>query len=147
MDDTRWRTQYQVNSRLRIVNKIMDTLKRHIPFSCPVGLLELTKIAIRYEEKVYTSGVTQSAYLRTISLKMLTMETRNQNNNNPMPNPLPLHPPNPVHLCPYSLDPRVITYIKIKNGGFQKASGTVGFSPLSQLAFGGRGRSFLPVWS
>ncbi|KAL5707785.1 hypothetical protein ACHQM5_018646 [Ranunculus cassubicifolius] len=98
MDDTRWKTQFQADSRQRIVSEIMDTLKRHIPFSCPAGLLELTKIAVRYEEKIYTSGVTQWDYLRKISLTMRAMETRTQNNNNPMPNPLPLHPPNPVSI-------------------------------------------------
>ncbi|KAL5707784.1 hypothetical protein ACHQM5_018645 [Ranunculus cassubicifolius] len=54
-----WRTHVQPASRLRIIIKLMDFLKRHIPLSCPGGLLELTKIAVRYEEKVYTSGVTQ----------------------------------------------------------------------------------------
>ncbi|KAJ6706532.1 MEDIATOR OF RNA polymerase II TRANSCRIPTION SUBUNIT 15A-RELATED [Salix purpurea] len=74
-----WRTQLQPDSRQRIVNKIMDTLKRHLPFSGQEGLQELKKIAVRFEEKIYTAATNQSDYLRKISLKMLTMETKSQN--------------------------------------------------------------------
>ncbi|XP_073288252.1 mediator of RNA polymerase II transcription subunit 15a-like isoform X1 [Primulina huaijiensis] len=80
-----WRNQLQADSRQRIVNKIMETLKRHLPFSGPEGLQELKKIAMRFEEKIYTAATSQSDYLRKISLKMLTMETKSQN---PMTNPL-----------------------------------------------------------
>ncbi|KAK4590175.1 hypothetical protein RGQ29_020642 [Quercus rubra] len=44
------------------------------------------KIAIRFEEKIYTAATSQSDYLRKISLKMLTMETKSQN---PIGNALP----------------------------------------------------------
>ncbi|KAE7997281.1 hypothetical protein FH972_001928 [Carpinus fangiana] len=57
----------------------MDTLKRHLPVSGQEGLHELKKIAIRFEEKIYTAATSQSDYLRKISLKMLTMETKSQN--------------------------------------------------------------------
>ncbi|XP_011044888.1 PREDICTED: mediator of RNA polymerase II transcription subunit 15a-like isoform X2 [Populus euphratica] len=79
MDTGDWRTQLQPDSRQRIVNKIMDTLKRHLPFSGQEGLQELKKIAVRFEEKIYTAATNQSDYLRKISLKMLTMETKSQN--------------------------------------------------------------------
>ncbi|XP_076952488.1 mediator of RNA polymerase II transcription subunit 15a-like [Bidens hawaiensis] len=79
MESGDWRTQLQADSRQRIVNKIMDTLKRHLPFSGQEGLQELKKIALRFEEKIYTAATSQSDYLRKISLKMLTMETRSQN--------------------------------------------------------------------
>ncbi|KAL2478116.1 KIX domain-containing protein [Forsythia ovata] len=46
-----WRTQLLPNNRQKIVNKIMDTLKRHIPFSGEEGMQELKKIAIRLFEK------------------------------------------------------------------------------------------------
>ncbi|XP_019184522.1 PREDICTED: mediator of RNA polymerase II transcription subunit 15a-like isoform X7 [Ipomoea nil] len=71
-----WRAQLQPESRQRIVNKIMETLKRHLPFSGPEGLHELRKIAVRFEEKIYAAAVSQSDYLRKISLKMLSMETK-----------------------------------------------------------------------
>ncbi|KAI4354537.1 hypothetical protein L6164_003389 [Bauhinia variegata] len=74
-----WRAELQPNSRERIVSKIMDTLKRHLPFTGQEGLHELQKIAQRFEERIYTAATSQSDYLRKISLKMLTMETRSQN--------------------------------------------------------------------
>ncbi|WRX27303.1 Mediator complex subunit 15 [Theobroma cacao] len=79
MDTGDWRTQLQADSRQRIVNKVMDTLKRHLPFSGQEGLNELRKIAVRFEEKIFTAASSQSDYLRRISLKMLTMETKSQN--------------------------------------------------------------------
>nr|GMD58450.1 mediator of RNA polymerase II transcription subunit 15A-like isoform X1 [Ipomoea batatas] len=85
METGDWRTQLQPESRQRIVNKIMETLKRHLPFSGPEGLQELKKIAVRFEEKIYTAATNQSDYLRKISLKMLSMETKSQN---PIANPL-----------------------------------------------------------
>ncbi|KAK4476686.1 hypothetical protein RD792_015846 [Penstemon davidsonii] len=57
----------------------METLKRHLPFSGPDGLLELKKIAVRFEEKTYAAATSQSDYLKKISLKMLTVETKSQN--------------------------------------------------------------------
>ncbi|GFQ06192.1 mediator of RNA polymerase ii transcription subunit 15a [Phtheirospermum japonicum] len=79
MEGGDWRTQLQPDSRQRIVNKIMETLKRHLPFSGQEGLQELKKIAVRFEEKIYTAATSQQDYLRKISLKMLTMETKSQN--------------------------------------------------------------------
>ncbi|KAK7823237.1 mediator of rna polymerase ii transcription subunit 15a [Quercus suber] len=76
MDSVDWRSQLQPDSRQRIINKIMETLKRHLPVSGQEGLHELRKIAIRFEEKIYTAATSQSDYLRKISLKMLTMETK-----------------------------------------------------------------------
>ncbi|KAM5582705.1 mediator of RNA polymerase II transcription subunit 15a-like [Rosa sericea] len=78
MDAGDWRCQLQVDLRQRIVIKIMDTLKRHLPFSGQEGLDELKKIAVRFEEKIYVAATSQSDYLRKISLKMLTMETKSQ---------------------------------------------------------------------
>eukprot|EP00258_Populus_trichocarpa_P037758 XP_024453777.1 mediator of RNA polymerase II transcription subunit 15a isoform X2 [Populus trichocarpa] len=79
MDTGDWRIQLQPDSWKRIVDKIMETLKRHLPFSGQEGLQELKKIAVRFEEKIYTAATNQSDYLRKISLKMLTMETKSQN--------------------------------------------------------------------
>ncbi|KAL7120166.1 hypothetical protein ACP275_02G106900 [Erythranthe tilingii] len=79
MEGSDWRNHLQADSRQRIVNKIMETLKRHLPFSGQEGLQELKKIAVRFEEKIYTAATSQSDYLRKISLKMLTMETKSQN--------------------------------------------------------------------
>ena len=64
----------------------METLKRHLPVSGQEGLHELGKIAIRFEEKIYIAATSQSDYLRKLSLKLLTMETKSQN---PIGNALP----------------------------------------------------------
>ncbi|CAI0459426.1 unnamed protein product [Linum tenue] len=86
VDGGDWRATLQVESRQRIVNKIMETLKRHLPFSGQEGMQELKQIAVRFEEKIYTAATSQSDYLRKISLKMLTMENKSQNS---IPNSLP----------------------------------------------------------
>ncbi|PIN26614.1 hypothetical protein CDL12_00644 [Handroanthus impetiginosus] len=90
MEGGDWRTQLHPDSRRRIVNKIMETLKRHLPFSGQDGLRELKKIAVRFEDKIYTAATSQSDYLRKISLKMLTMETKSQN---PMANSIQSNAP------------------------------------------------------
>ncbi|XP_042025998.1 mediator of RNA polymerase II transcription subunit 15a-like [Salvia splendens] len=74
-----WRSQLHQDSRQRIVNKILKTLTMHLPFSGEEGPQELKKIAVRFEEKIYTAATSQSDYLRKISLKMLTMESKSQN--------------------------------------------------------------------
>nr|XP_011461614.1 PREDICTED: mediator of RNA polymerase II transcription subunit 15a-like isoform X2 [Fragaria vesca subsp. vesca] len=79
MDTGDWRCQLQADSRERIVNKISGTLKRHLPLSGQEGLVELKKIAVRFEEKIYAAATSQSDYLRKISLKMLTMEAKSPN--------------------------------------------------------------------
>ncbi|KAJ3693119.1 hypothetical protein LUZ60_012214 [Juncus effusus] len=83
-----WRTQLQPEARHRIVTKIMETLKRHLPVPVPEGLNELQKIAVRFEEKIYSAATSQPDYLRKISLKMLSMETKTQGPQiNPASNP------------------------------------------------------------
>ncbi|KAK6916018.1 Mediator complex subunit 15, KIX domain [Dillenia turbinata] len=57
-----WRSQLQSDSRQRVVYKIMDTLKRHLPFSGAEGLHELKKIAVRFEEKIYTAATSQAIF-------------------------------------------------------------------------------------
>ncbi|XP_023529244.1 mediator of RNA polymerase II transcription subunit 15a-like isoform X3 [Cucurbita pepo subsp. pepo] len=88
-----WRSQLQPDSRHRIVNKIMETLKRHLPVSGHEGLSELRKIAVRFEEKIYTAATSQSDYLRKISLKMLTMETKSQTTALPSNSMVPTNKP------------------------------------------------------
>ncbi|KAI3756100.1 hypothetical protein L1987_55913 [Smallanthus sonchifolius] len=76
MESGDWRARLQSGSRERIKSKILDTLKRHLPFSGHEGLQELKKIAARFEDKIYSTATSQSDYLRKISLKMLVMENR-----------------------------------------------------------------------
>ncbi|KAK4775189.1 hypothetical protein SAY86_010124 [Trapa natans] len=74
-----WRSNFSSESRQRIINKIMDTLKKHLPVSGPDGFPELKKIAIRFEQKIFQAAANQQDYLRKITLKMLTMESKSQN--------------------------------------------------------------------
>ena len=78
-DWTHWRSQLLPVSRTRIINKIVETLKRHLHFPGLDGALEVERIAVKFEEKIYNAATSQSDYLRKISLKMLTIETRSQN--------------------------------------------------------------------
>ncbi|XP_026412986.1 mediator of RNA polymerase II transcription subunit 15a-like [Papaver somniferum] len=115
MDATDWRTQLQLDSRQRIVTKIMETLKRCVIISGPEGLVELNKIAVRFEEKIFTAATSQTDYLRKISLKMLTMETKSKTNG--VANSLPLNtgggsqnPQDPACQCAVrSAQPRAVT--------------------------------------
>ncbi|XP_062195541.1 mediator of RNA polymerase II transcription subunit 15a-like isoform X2 [Phragmites australis] len=103
-----WRAQLQPEARSRIVSKIMETLKKHLPVSVPEGLSELKKIAVRFEEKIYTAATNQSDYLRKISLKMLSMESQTKSQQNPgnaqvIPNQ---NPPGPAPgLPPQGINP------------------------------------------
>ncbi|XP_066326931.1 mediator of RNA polymerase II transcription subunit 15a-like [Miscanthus floridulus] len=80
-----WRTQLQPEARHRIVNKIMEILKKHLPVPIPEDLAELHKIAVRFEEKIYTAATNQSDYLRKMSLKMtmVSMESQTKTQQNP----------------------------------------------------------------
>ncbi|KAG5387095.1 hypothetical protein IGI04_038565 [Brassica rapa subsp. trilocularis] len=79
MDSGDWRSQLPPDSRQKIVNKIMETLKKHLPHSGTEGVNELRRIAARFEEKIFSGAVNQSDYLRKISMKMLTMDSKSQN--------------------------------------------------------------------
>ncbi|XP_078148460.1 mediator of RNA polymerase II transcription subunit 15a-like [Carex rostrata] len=82
-----WRWQLRPDARQRIVNKIMDTLKRHRPLPVPEGINELQKIAVRFEERIYSAATSQFDYLTRISQKMLSLENKMQPGLNPsLPN-------------------------------------------------------------
>ncbi|CAK8535629.1 unnamed protein product [Lathyrus sativus] len=78
LDTSNWRDRVAPESRQRIVNRVMDTLKRHLPLSGQEGLNQLWMIAQRFEEKNFTTATSEHEYLRKISLKMLAMETKFQ---------------------------------------------------------------------
>ena len=86
MVTSNWRSQLQPDSRHRIIAKITEVLRRHLPFTGEEGLHELERIAVRFEEKIYTVALSQSDYLRKISLKLHTMENKSQTAASPTPN-------------------------------------------------------------
>ncbi|KAI3851558.1 hypothetical protein MKW92_040659 [Papaver armeniacum] len=88
-DAADWRTQIQPGSRHRVVTKILETLKAQIPNAGPEGLVELNKIAVRFEQEIFNAATSQLDYLRKISMKMMNMETKSQTNG--VANSLPLN--------------------------------------------------------
>ncbi|XP_022036920.1 mediator of RNA polymerase II transcription subunit 15a isoform X3 [Helianthus annuus] len=81
-----WRTLLPPDSRRKLVDKIMDNLKKQPQFSGPEKLHELKDFALRFEEKYYTAATSQADYMRRISLKLMGIENRSANH---MPNSLP----------------------------------------------------------
>ncbi|WOL11985.1 mediator of RNA polymerase II transcription subunit 15a [Canna indica] len=73
-----WRTEFPHESRQKIVDKITNTLKRHLSIPASDGSNELQQIAIQFENKIYTAAANQNDYLRKISMKMLSMESKSQ---------------------------------------------------------------------
>ncbi|KAJ0593874.1 putative coactivator CBP, KIX domain superfamily, mediator complex subunit 15, KIX [Helianthus annuus] len=70
--------ELQADSREGMVNKILDTLKRNLPFTRHEDLQELKNIAKWIEEESYVAATSQSEYSRKICLMTLNMETRLQ---------------------------------------------------------------------
>lgn len=68
-----WRSE---ECRQKIINKIVEHLQRHCAQTNPDSINELKKIAVRFEDKVYTTAVNQQDYLQRISLKMLSLESK-----------------------------------------------------------------------
>jgi len=83
MDNKYWRSE---EARLKIVNRIMDTLQRHMPLRGLDGINELRMMALRFEKKIYSIASNQQDYQRKISLRMLSLES---NANLPLGNNFP----------------------------------------------------------
>ncbi|CAN1810641.1 Mediator of RNA polymerase II transcription subunit 15a [Linum perenne] len=134
VDGSDWRATLQADTRGRIVSKIMETLKRHLPFHNQEGLQELQKIAVRFEEKIYTVATSQSDYLRKISVKMLTlpansagdvsnpsvagaspsMQSQDPSQGQSLPIPLPANQPQPR--------PQLLTQNNMHSAGLQSSA-------------------------
>ncbi|XP_024543520.1 myb-like protein P [Selaginella moellendorffii] len=84
-----WRSGLCSDARNKIVERIMDTLQKHMPHNLPDGMNELLEIACRFEERVYMTATDQQDYIRRISVKMLSLEYKSSQNNSNAP------PPNP----------------------------------------------------
>lgn len=80
-----WRTQMHPDSRQKVVGKIMSLLRQQVPASGEVQLNEMRSIAIRFEEKIYSSAKDQTDYMRKIALKLMAMENKSRAQN-VMPN-------------------------------------------------------------
>ncbi|PWA91317.1 hypothetical protein CTI12_AA091680 [Artemisia annua] len=80
-----WRTKLPPEYRRKLVNKIIATFGKHLPSTRQESLNELKGIAMRFEQKCYTTATSHSDYMRKISLKLMKKNT----SANPVPNPLP----------------------------------------------------------
>ncbi|RVW36830.1 Mediator of RNA polymerase II transcription subunit 15a [Vitis vinifera] len=74
MDGGDWRAHVPPDARQRIVNYIMDTLKRVVPVSGPEQLHQLRNLAERFEEKHYSAATSRYDYLWRLAAKLLTLE-------------------------------------------------------------------------
>ncbi|KAL7601457.1 hypothetical protein Lser_V15G22610 [Lactuca serriola] len=83
-----WRTQLRAAARERMVNRIMVRVKRHHPYSGHEELQKLRKTSARFEEQIYNAATNRFDYMRRISLKMLTIDTRPRR---PMPLSYAMH--------------------------------------------------------
>jgi len=79
MDNKYWRSE---EARLKIVNRMTDTLQRLMPQTGLDGINELRKIALLFEKKIYAIASNQQDYLQRTSLKMLLLESRARLGNN-----------------------------------------------------------------
>ncbi|KAG0628826.1 hypothetical protein M758_1G055400 [Ceratodon purpureus] len=78
--DNSWRASLAARFSSENCKRIMDTLQRHMPVAGQDGVDELLKIAWRFEEKIFQAATDQQDYLRKISLKMLSLETKANGN-------------------------------------------------------------------
>ncbi|KAF8049537.1 hypothetical protein N665_2183s0002 [Sinapis alba] len=69
-----WRAQHPPASRQKNVNTLLETLKKHVPYSGEEGIEELMRIAVSFEELIFNTASNQLDYFCKISLKMQSME-------------------------------------------------------------------------
>ncbi|CAM0148558.1 unnamed protein product [Urochloa decumbens] len=97
--DADWRTQSQLQpaARGRMVNKITETLMKHPLVSAPPpeALIELQRIAVRFEDKMYAAATSQSDYFHKIALKLMSLESQTNTQHNPQVIPIQ-KPPGPA---------------------------------------------------
>ncbi|KAK1563604.1 hypothetical protein Q3G72_029883 [Acer saccharum] len=72
-----WRNELLPHLREKVVSRVRETLEKHFP--CSISVSEevserIMKMAIRFEEKVFSCASSWSDYLRKISLKMVSLK-------------------------------------------------------------------------
>ncbi|CDY33379.1 BnaC05g12040D [Brassica napus] len=53
MDTCDWRAQLPSDSREKIIGKIMETIRKQLPYSGPEEIKELRRIASKFEERIF----------------------------------------------------------------------------------------------
>ncbi|XP_033129225.1 mediator of RNA polymerase II transcription subunit 15a [Brassica rapa] len=69
-----WRALHPPGSRQKNVNTLLETLKKHVPYSGEEGIEELMRIAVSFEELIFNTAKNQMDYFCKISLKMQSMK-------------------------------------------------------------------------
>ncbi|XP_048638313.1 mediator of RNA polymerase II transcription subunit 15a isoform X2 [Brassica napus] len=69
-----WRALHPPSSRQKNVNTLLETLKKHVPYSGEEGIEELMRIAVSFEELIFNTAKNQMDYFCKLSLKMQSMK-------------------------------------------------------------------------
>ncbi|XP_056864070.1 mediator of RNA polymerase II transcription subunit 15a [Raphanus sativus] len=69
-----WRALHPPGSRQKNVNTLLETLKKHVPYSGEEGIEELMRIAVSFEELIFNTAKNQMDYFCKITLKMQSIE-------------------------------------------------------------------------
>ncbi|KAK2651328.1 hypothetical protein Ddye_018817 [Dipteronia dyeriana] len=70
-----WRNELLPHLREKVVSRIRETLEKHFPCSISEEVSgRIMKMALRFEEKVFSCASSWSDYLRKISLKMVSLK-------------------------------------------------------------------------
>ncbi|VVA27319.1 PREDICTED: mediator of RNA [Prunus dulcis] len=88
MEPVDWRTQFPADSRERVVNKIMNTLRKRFPSSDSEKCIsEIKNIALKFEEKIYMVARNQKEYVMKIMSRLEAMVPSSSKSNPPYSGP------------------------------------------------------------
>ncbi|KAJ7556075.1 hypothetical protein O6H91_05G067800 [Diphasiastrum complanatum] len=70
-----WKKELSINSRRRIINKLMEVFQKRLGFESSQNIEKLLWILQRFEAKALKNAEDKEQYLKTISLKILLLES------------------------------------------------------------------------
>uniref|UniRef100_A0A6V7QT75 Mediator complex subunit 15 KIX domain-containing protein n=1 Tax=Ananas comosus var. bracteatus TaxID=296719 RepID=A0A6V7QT75_ANACO len=73
-----WRAQVPPSARQSVVDKIGEILLSRLLISEPEQCKEIQRIAVRFEEQIFTIATSQSDYLKKVCLKLFSIELKTQ---------------------------------------------------------------------
>ncbi|XP_020088533.1 mediator of RNA polymerase II transcription subunit 15a-like isoform X2 [Ananas comosus] len=73
-----WRAQVPPSARQSVVDKIGEILLSRLHISEPERCKEIQRIAVRFEEQIFTIATSQSDYLKKVCLKLFSIELKTQ---------------------------------------------------------------------
>ncbi|KAM1064251.1 hypothetical protein ACFX13_028961 [Malus domestica] len=82
MDPVNWRTKFPAESREKVVNKVLSTLMKRVPFSeHEKHMSDYKRISVNFEERVYMVSRDQQEYILRIKSKLEELESSPKNLN------------------------------------------------------------------